>query len=98
MEVFYIGLTVIALLTLWNSKLLDPLHDRGAEIVANTGNASIIYFYECAYCKGFWMCVIGGIFLESLWLAFPAFGVVVIWLSLVDLLDSYSLPSGTSDT
>ena len=80
--VCYIGLIVIALLNLWNSYILTALKEWIGGRITNLSCPSLSYFYECDYCKGFWMCVLGGIIAGNGLYILPAYGIVVIGLSI----------------
>jgi len=84
MSIFYIGLTVIALLSLWDSYILLPTKKIVERWVLDSQCPSLIYFFNCDYCKGFWMCIIGALITPNILIAFPSYGIVVIWLTIME--------------
>ena len=76
-----LGLTVVALLCLWNSYIISPIREAISRVVVRLGHPLLIYLSDCDYCKGFWMCVIGGIIVANWLVILPAYAIVVIGLS-----------------
>jgi hypothetical protein len=79
-SILTIGLSAVALQSLWNSYILRPVRVKIGEWVAGTGCPSLIYLYNCDYCKGFWMCVGGALLYSNLSLCIPSYGIVVLAL------------------
>lgn len=83
-ETLYIGLSTIAILYLWDSYFLNevlaivPTVKQG---VSRMGPTPLIYLLDCAYCKGFWLCLAGALIAGNTWLVWPSYGLVVLWLS-----------------
>jgi len=79
-----VGLGAIALLSLWDSYLLTPVTDRIVSLVESTSNRHLIRFIHCDYCIGFWLCLLGCLLAGKVLLTLPAYGVVVLWLTVHD--------------
>lgn len=76
--VCYIALVAVALLSLWDSFLIEPVVDKLRGLVSPYPYA--VYFLECHYCKGFWICAAGALIAGQPLLLFPSYGLLVVIL------------------
>lgn len=86
-EIVIIGLSTIALLSMWNSYILSYIVSYLQAAALRSGCAPLTYLLDCDYCKGFWLCVIGAAIAGEMWYMFPAYGLVVIGLGVQDAGD-----------
>lgn len=83
--IFIIGLSVIAVLSIWNSYVLEAVHDAASRAVHRVKWPWLVYFFDCDECKSFWLCLIGSLIAGNIIAALPAYGVVLFWISINEL-------------